>query len=305
MPRIRTIKPEFWIDEKLALLVPLDRLVFLGLICVADDFGRLVDNVKTIDGMLFPYTDDTCRESLDVLASVSRITRYSLPSGMKLIQINGWSKHQRVDKPSRSLLPGPDSEGSVVLAYEKDSRDTRETFATPSRDSREPTMDHGSTIMDHGSTTMDQQHVASVSSNEQGGRRRVREERPREYHHEAEPLANLLADLIEGNGSKRPNVTATWIQEIDRMIRLDGRAPADIAGAIHWSQRSTFWRANILSPKKLRDKFDTLRLQAERENASKTGVSDAVIKGFLERGEQGDAGGLGSLFADLEGQLRD
>ena len=46
MPRIRTIKPEFWSDEKLAPLPPIDQLVFLGLISLSDDFGRVLDNIK-------------------------------------------------------------------------------------------------------------------------------------------------------------------------------------------------------------------------------------------------------------------
>src|SRR5688500_18266443 len=71
MPRIRTLKPEFWQDEKLALLDPLTRLVYLGLVSQADDAGRLLDNVKYLDGLLFPYTDDTCADALDTLANRS------------------------------------------------------------------------------------------------------------------------------------------------------------------------------------------------------------------------------------------
>ena len=61
------IKPEFWQDEKLAPLTPVDRLVFLGLISQADDAGRLVDSVRMLDGLLFPYTDDSSVESLETL----------------------------------------------------------------------------------------------------------------------------------------------------------------------------------------------------------------------------------------------
>ena len=69
MARIRTIKPEFWQDEKLAPLESIHRLVFLGLISHADDAGRLVDNIKALDGMIFPSTDDSSRESLETLAT--------------------------------------------------------------------------------------------------------------------------------------------------------------------------------------------------------------------------------------------
>jgi hypothetical protein len=107
MPRIRTLKPEFWTDEKLAPLPPITRLVFLGLISLADDTGRLIDNVKSLDGMLFPETDDTCRESLEVLMRLSRISRYVAESGQKVIQITNWASHQKVAHPSPHNLPGP------------------------------------------------------------------------------------------------------------------------------------------------------------------------------------------------------
>ena len=107
MARIRTLKPEFWQDEKLSPLPPIDRLVFLGLISQADDAGRLVDNPRLIDGLLFPETEDSSRGSLETLARLDRIIRYRSDSGQKLIQIAGWDRHQKVQKPSVYVLPGP------------------------------------------------------------------------------------------------------------------------------------------------------------------------------------------------------
>ncbi len=39
MPRIRTIKPEFWSDEKLATVSEATLLVAIGLLNLADDEG--------------------------------------------------------------------------------------------------------------------------------------------------------------------------------------------------------------------------------------------------------------------------
>jgi hypothetical protein len=101
MPRIRTIKPEFWGDEKLAPMEPITRLVFLGLISMADDAGRLLDSVKQIDAMLFPLTEDSARESLAILSRTGRIQRGTTASGQRVIQIVNW-RHQRVDHPNMS-----------------------------------------------------------------------------------------------------------------------------------------------------------------------------------------------------------
>lgn len=113
MARIRTLKPEFWTDEKLALMVPVTRLVFLGLISQADDNGRLVDNVKLLDGMLFPFTDDSCDDSLADLANLGRIIRYRSESGQALIQVANWDRHQKVKNPSQYTLPAPSTTKTV------------------------------------------------------------------------------------------------------------------------------------------------------------------------------------------------
>ncbi len=80
-------------------------------------------------------------------------------------------------------------------------------------------------------------------------------------------LAELLLDLIVARKSdfKRPNLT-TWAQEIDRMIRLDHRTREKIEDIIRWSQRDPFWSLNILSPSKLRQKFDQLELRMKGSN---------------------------------------
>jgi hypothetical protein len=129
MPRIRTLKPESLTDEKLATMDPVDRFVFWALILLADDAGRLVDNVKLIDGQVFSLTDHSCSASLDALAVNGRIIRYCSSSGQRLIQIANWAKHQKVDHPAKYVLPGPPSEGPA------------DTLATSSRDSRAPTDD--------------------------------------------------------------------------------------------------------------------------------------------------------------------
>jgi hypothetical protein len=142
--RIRTVKPEYWDDEKLAPMDPIDRLVFLGLISYADDAGRLVDNVKAIDGFVFPATDHSVKKSLERLAANGRLRRYTAANGQKLIQITHWAKHQRVDKPAKNLLPPPEGDGtSSLLSPEGDGPPPIDANApsaprrTPSRGSRE------------------------------------------------------------------------------------------------------------------------------------------------------------------------
>jgi serine/threonine protein kinase len=79
-------------------------------------------------------------------------------------------------------------------------------------------------------------------------------------------LARHLIDRMLVN-NPRARITESqeeqWAWEADRMMRIDGRTEQEIAHLIEWSQRDTFWRANILSMKKLREKFDQLALKSE------------------------------------------
>jgi hypothetical protein len=97
----------------------------------------------------------------------------------------------------------------------------------------------------------------------------------------------LLADLIEANGAKRPTIGQRWHDEIRRMIDIDDIAPADILAAIRWSQAHHFWRSNILSPLKLRKHYQAMRLQANPGTAqlAPTGTSGAASHnaGVLQR----------------------
>jgi hypothetical protein len=158
MPRIRTIKPEFWSDEKMSLENATTRLVFLGLISMADDAGRLVDNVKLLDGMIFPGTDDTCSAALDRLAQLGRILRYESASNQRLIQVSGWKRHQKVDHPNKYVLPGPRSGASSQTAVpQEDTGEVAKSSGNPREDLalRPTTYDQLSTSNDLRPTTTD------------------------------------------------------------------------------------------------------------------------------------------------------
>ena len=92
-----------------------------------------------------------------------------------------------------------------------------------------------------------------------------REEKSRENSFvasaDAEQLCDLLNERMKANGVKTKPVTPTWLKHMDAIIRLDSRDPSEIKAVIEWSQADPFWKSNILSPKKLREKFETLRLR--------------------------------------------
>lgn len=83
-------------------------------------------------------------------------------------------------------------------------------------------------------------------------------------------LYNLI--LLNNETYKKPNLQ-TWAKHIDLMIRVDKRNTRDISTVIKWSQQDTFWKTNILSTTKLREKYDQLTVKMKSEKQPKQGTT--------------------------------
>lgn len=113
MARIRYIKPDFFLDDKLADLDPLVRILFAGLWVLADREGRLEDNSKKIKIQLLPYDKIDCDKALKELSDCKFIIRYEV-DGKKYIQIVNFLKHQKPHHTERlSIIP--ECVGSVTV----------------------------------------------------------------------------------------------------------------------------------------------------------------------------------------------
>jgi len=115
MGRIRTIKPEFFLDERLADLefesgLPL-RLAFAGLWTQADREGRFEWRPRRLKAAILPYDEVDFGSTLEALSEGGFVVRYS-PSGGQEPGLFGWipgfPKHQSINhKESPSRLPEP------------------------------------------------------------------------------------------------------------------------------------------------------------------------------------------------------
>jgi len=106
--RIRTIKPEFFKDEKVADLDPEVRLLFIGLWTLADREGRLADKPRWINVELFPYAGIDIASALCSLEKSGLIIRYEA-NMHPFIQIVNFLKHQRPNnKEDISKIPPPE-----------------------------------------------------------------------------------------------------------------------------------------------------------------------------------------------------
>ncbi|MBD2804097.1 replication protein [Xenorhabdus sp. ZM] len=67
--------------------------------------------------------------------------------------------------------------------------------------------------------------------------------------------------LIVRPNTKEPN-WASWANDIRLMRQSDNRTHAEICHLFRWANRDSFWYCNILSPAKLREKWDTVDAQS-------------------------------------------
>jgi hypothetical protein len=105
--RIRTLKPYVWEDEKLGSVSREARLLFIGLITLADDEGRFRAAVPVIVGHVYPYDRDAARRVPRWMRELVNANLIELYSEGAYGYLPGWAKHQRITHPSPSLIPEP------------------------------------------------------------------------------------------------------------------------------------------------------------------------------------------------------
>lgn len=106
MARIRTLKPEFWTDERIVSLTPVARLLFVGTWNFADDHGFIEASAVQLKLRVLPA--DAC----DVGALVAELFGADLleevedADGRRWWHIRSWERHQRVSHPSPPRVVG-------------------------------------------------------------------------------------------------------------------------------------------------------------------------------------------------------
>ena len=115
MARMRTLKPEYWGDLKMARVSRDARLLYMALWNQADEWARCHGDIRWVKGHCLPYDDDLNLADVDrllnELASIDRIQRYAV-DGETFLYLPKLAKHQRLepDKTPSRLPPPPDAE---------------------------------------------------------------------------------------------------------------------------------------------------------------------------------------------------
>jgi hypothetical protein len=102
-------------------------------------------------------------------------------------------------------------------------------------------------------------------------------------------LCYRLAELMVENDPKaKPKPSSVgWMDAAEKLMRIDERHFEECMAVLEWSQRNEFWKANVLSMPKFREKYPTLRAQWRRMSGPSTAsapVSSAELAAAFERG---------------------
>ena len=115
----------------------------------------------------------------------------------------------------------------------------------------------------------------SVANGKTDGNRNAEEKRREEKEllatrADVRSVFDAFNDSLEARGVKKKKPTDTAIRAVRLMIDTDGHTVDQILRCIEWVTASDFWSTTVLSLPTLRKKYDTLRLQAQRDQKSTT-----------------------------------
>lgn len=130
MPRIRTIKPEFWTSEQVIELSIPARLLFIGMWNFCDDKGVMPATPRSLKAKVLP-ADDLRVD--DIKAMVGELIAHGLliefeANGERWWHVTGW-KHQIINRPTKSSFPEPPCKAAPPSA--DDSPEDEESLRSP------------------------------------------------------------------------------------------------------------------------------------------------------------------------------
>ena len=137
MPRIRTIKPEFWTSEQVVECSLPARLLFVGLWNFADDGGVHPASIRRLTMEVFPgdaFSADDVAGWVAELVDVGLLVEFAA-EGREFWSITGW-RHQKIDRPSIRHPQFDEHSTSARRTLDVDTTNTRRTLDVDTTNTR-------------------------------------------------------------------------------------------------------------------------------------------------------------------------
>jgi hypothetical protein len=227
----------------------------------------------------YPRPEDS-RPPRGAVATASRDSRdgSSTPTAAPAHASAALATSERATEPSSATHEATFSENVPLTGH---SSETRDTLATPSRDSRDTLAPGTEEQGNRGTGESSSSDVADATPDDNSDDFQAPQD--------AQLLADLLLSLMAKNGeSPRPaKPTKAWLVAADRLLRIDGRDAATAMGLLRWAKQDDFWAANIKSIPTFREKYDQLTADAKRKTGARSGRTRLAAQ--IRAGQNGGA----------------
>lgn len=280
MGRKRFITSDMSIDEKIANIAtenPVAALMWPWFITGFDDWGRMEAvpmKIKLSIFPAFPYTAKDIEQAIELYSSNGLVFKYEVNGKLYIaIDPQKFYKYQtyiRGDKreTDNSNCPPPVNPpwDSEETSNEYDMHDDARMCTQGSADARIciPSPSPSPSV----STSEQSPDEQPQDDNKKPKKRMIPTFAADTTQYK---LAIFMRQCVLENlpKAKVPGQTPAdlkrWAYDIDLMMRIDNRSSDEIRDMMDWAHKDPFWSANILSPGKLREKWDMLTAHRQRE----------------------------------------
>lgn len=293
----RVVRSEINASRSLARVSPLADLTFRALIVAVDDYGRCEADPLMLKADLFPrrpqFTPEKIEGWVAELVQEGCVQRYQV-DGIEYLQLTGWEKHRSNSKrASTSRFPDPPEVSRAIPNSPGDPGNPRGSARLTSdvcrvtgdvwRECEESPAAAGAPPLD------------VLDADPPRAKTKPREERTEPP--EAIEFADAFSAAVQGvhPAARPPTPTARreWIRETRLMLERDQRPLAELRAVADWlfnsaDSNAQFWRRNVLSVPKFREKYVKLDAARRSERAGpirqhKPGPLEQAARNILAR----------------------
>ena len=296
MARIRTLKPEFWDSPSTAQADLAVRLTFMAMWNWADDSGHGTANLKELEAFCWPNDDvrDLPRggsgdsrgnsahgwrnfaEICGEVAEVYGVTFYRV-SGRPYYEITNFKKHQSKDYRKESRYPLPD-EGEIYDVTSGNALGGAPADGAGAGGSAGGRGNSAGAAGESGIGIGEKGNRGTGEQSSSSAKLPASAEPPRE---DVEELCTRLRDHVARNTDKPPTITTKWRTDARLLLDKDGIKLEEAVRVLDWCQHDSFWKSNILSMPKFREKFAQLQIKS-RQSSERGNTNDtrSAPKGY-------------------------
>lgn len=276
MARIRTIKPEFFTSPDTAKASVEARLFYIALWCWADDWGIGEANLNALLGFAFPEDDQRERKEIQSLCKEVANTYGTLfyeNNGRYFYQIPAWEDHQKTQRRAKRRNPthdDPESQPDKRIYGEQEVSEFKQgNSETTQGNDQEGTGEQGN-IGTGEHRNMSEKADAFSSSHFASENDDTEKSEPEETREDILAILDRIDQHCEDHDFKKPSRTKQNVSAARLLLDKDEYTVEQVTWIMDWVSQSGFWAPNIRSSAKLREKFDQLKGQAQREQAPRT-----------------------------------